>query len=856
MAQYTSFGYDFTSAGHSIWAFQAVTDPFNASYNAASSNSGRLVYDNSDGTKTWINGTGLNVNGVGTIGWTTLTSLEHRAADGTLLESITSLGTTGANPGGSGPNGLFYLLMAGADTATGSTGTDALHGGEGADVLYGGAGVDILGGGYGNDTFRLAAGDFVAGETIVGDQSGTDHGNDTLQLENVGSIDLRNGNVIGIDTVVYFSGTSSLTIGGTTGGTDEIKTFVGSAGADSLTLAAAAGMNLSSLVFTNWTAGQDTITIVLRGGNFGGVTGTVKNDIITFDLATAGGPSVNGEAGDDVFVFSGTSNGSFIIDGGIGADTIKAQNVTLDFSQTTFASIESFVFDSGASTVKFSQAQITSGNVPAFTGSANVDTIIISHPTNNAGHYSLDASTLVLNSWTDAADMVILDSNAGGGTGTLTGSSHRDTIYSHGGHDALNGKGGADLLYGGAFDDKFVFDAVALTDAQSAIIDHVMDYNLSEGDKIDLSALLSAAYNQGSGQPLSSLVRVVAGGGNYANLEIDINGTVGGANWTTIAHLDGVLPGSSISVILDSALPAGSTVKAGTSSRDFGGDWKSDIIWRNDAGATSMWAMNGSAIDHATSLGTMPATWTLAGTGDFNGDGKNDLLWRNETAGTAQIWNMNDGTILQANSLGIIPSNWKVLGVGDFNGDGMSDIVWRNNAGATSIWAMNGGVIHHTSTLGTVPTNWTLAGTGDFNGDGKSDLLWRNEAAGAAQIWDMNDGTILQANSLGIIPSNWKALGVGDFNGDGMSDIVWRNNAGATSIWAMNDGVIHHTSSLGTVPSNWNLAGTGDYNGDGKSDLLWRNETAGAAQIWNMNDGAILHANSLGVIPANWHIIA
>ncbi|MBR1123330.1 VCBS repeat-containing protein [Bradyrhizobium lablabi] len=296
---------------------------------------------------------------------------------------------------------------------------------------------------------------------------------------------------------------------------------------------------------------------------------------------------------------------------------------------------------------------------------------------------------------------------------------------------------------------------------------------------------------------------------------------------------------------------------AGTETRhDFNGDGNSDIVWRNDAGATSIWAMNDATILHSSSLGTMPAAWTLAGTGDFNGDGMSDLLWRNEAAGTAQIWDMNDGAILHANSLGIIPSNWHALGVGDFNGDGMSDIVWRNDAGATSIWAMNDGVIDHSNTLGTVPSTWTLAGTGDFNGDGNSDLLWRNEAAGTAQIWDMNDGAILHANSLGVIPSNWHILGVGDFNGDNMSDIVWRNGAGTTQIWDMNDGAILHTNSLGVIPANWQLEGTGDYNGDGKSDLLWRNETASAAQIWDMNDGTVLHANSLGVIPANWHIIA
>ena len=36
-------------------------------------------------------------------------------------------------------------------------------------------------------------------------------------------------------------------------------------------------------------------------------------------------------------------------------------------------------------------------------------------------------------------------------------------------------------------------------------------------------------------------------------------------------------------------------------------------------------------------------------------------------------------------TVGNIPTSWSVVGTGDFNGDGMTDIVWRDSVGDTSI---------------------------------------------------------------------------------------------------------------------------------------------------------------------------
>jgi hypothetical protein len=53
----------------------------------------------------------------------------------------------------------------------------------------------------------------------------------------------------------------------------------------------------------------------------------------------------------------------------------------------------------------------------------------------------------------------------------------------------------------------------------------------------------------------------------------------------------------------------------------------------------------------------VPTTWTMAQTGDFNGDRKSDLLWR-DTAGDTSIWFMNGVSVASTGNVGIIPTIW------------------------------------------------------------------------------------------------------------------------------------------------------------------------------------------------------
>ena len=138
---------------------------------------------------------------------------------------------------------------------------------------------------------------------------------------------------------------------------------------------------------------------------------------------------------------------------------------------------------------------------------------------------------------------------------------------------------------------------------------------------------------------------------------------------------------------------------------------------------------------------------------DFNGDGMSDILWRNDN-GAASIWMMDNGNVLSGNPLGIVPTDWKIAGTGDFNGDHKADILWHNDNGQTSIWDMDNGNVLSGNSLGLVPTDWKVAGTDDFDGDGKADILWRNDN-GQASVWDMDGGHVLSGNPVGFVPTDW-----------------------------------------------------------------------------------------------------
>ena len=133
---------------------------------------------------------------------------------------------------------------------------------------------------------------------------------------------------------------------------------------------------------------------------------------------------------------------------------------------------------------------------------------------------------------------------------------------------------------------------------------------------------------------------------------------------------------------------------------------------------------------------------------DFNGDGKADLVWRDTVNGTVAVWLMDGATVISSGITGGVPLNWKIVGLGDVDGDGKSDIVWRNTSdGDVALWLMNGVNIVLVASPGGAPLAWEISQVSDENGDGKSDIVWRNTSDGSVAVWLMNGATI---GSVGI----------------------------------------------------------------------------------------------------------
>ncbi|MEJ0077101.1 MAG: putative Ig domain-containing protein [Alphaproteobacteria bacterium] len=486
------------------------------------------------------------------------------------------------------------------------------------------------------------------------------------------------------------------------------------------------------------------------------------------------------------------------------------------------------------------------------------------------------------------------------GDNAVNGGAGNDTLIGFAGNDILNGLAGADVLLGGAGSDTFILNGASVADALSgAGFDHIADYdrnaglfNAAEGDLIDLSQILQGP--SGSGQPLGALVRAVQAG-DGALLEVDTDGTPNGEKWITIARLEGIRFGDTVSVNLTASAGGAATIAVmQPSTGDFSSDHSSDILWRTDGGALAIWDLNGTAIAGADNLriGTTiinadAPNWHILGTGDFNGDGHADILWASDQ-GYAAVWELDGNQIKLQDSLrsGADPvtrpdPSWHIAGSNDFDGDGKADVLWRTDSGTLAIWEIDGTQLKSADLIrsGSASVNapgadWHIAGTNDFDGDGKADILWRTDS-GTLAIWEMegtqvkftgyvNNGT----DAVGAPGPDWHIAGTADFDGDGKADILWRTDSGSLAIWEMNGtqikfaGYVNNgTDAVGAPGPDWHVERLGDYDGDGKNDLLWRTDS-GSLAIWEMDGTRVKFAgyvnngtDAIGAPGPDWHIV-
>jgi hypothetical protein len=226
---------------------------------------------------------------------------------------------------------------------------------------------------------------------------------------------------------------------------------------------------------------------------------------------------------------------------------------------------------------------------------------------------------------------------------------------------------------------------------------------------------------------------------------------------------------------------------------------------------------------------------------DFNGDGKSDILWRNTASGDINVWFMNGATITGDTWLPrVTDQQWQIVGIGDFNGDGSADLLWRYTpSGDMNLWFVNGGIVTGDAWLPRVSDpQWQVAGIGDFNKDGKSDVVWRHTVSGDIDVWFVNGGIVTGDAWLPrVTDQQWQIAGVGDFNGDGGGDIVWRYlPSGDIDVWLMNGTTVTSDAWLPRVSNpQWQINAIADINGDGTSDIIWRHTVSGDINVWFLN---------------------
>jgi Ca2+-binding RTX toxin-like protein len=362
-------------------------------------------------------------------------------AQGDTLFSIEGLVGTAFNDtltGDAGANTIY--AQNGNDRVFGGAGVDALYGGEGNDSLFGGADADALNGDNGFDFARY---DTSSAAVTVNLSTGTGLGGDAAG-DVLFSIEGLVGSAFS-DTLTGDANANSLY--GLTGN-DSLN---GGAGADDLH--GDAGFD-----FARYDASSSAVTVNLATGagsggdaagdtlyEIEGVVGSAYNDVVTGDGAAN---SLYGVAGDD------------ILSGGAGADDLWGG----DGNDTLFggADADALHGDGGFDFARYdASASAVTVNLATGVGSGG----------DAAGDSLFGIEGLVGSAFGD----------------TLTGDANSNTFYALDGDDTLQGGGGADFLIGGAGADHFVY--TALSDSTTGAADQILDFNLGQNDRIDLSAI-------------------------------------------------------------------------------------------------------------------------------------------------------------------------------------------------------------------------------------------------------------------------------------------------------------------------------------------------------------------------------
>lgn len=460
--------------------------------------------------------------------------------DGTLFD-LTGGMTFTALTAGQTVNGLYHQ----DDVLIGSSGNENLYGRGGLDILIGGLGSDRLDGGDDNDIADYSAsnaainvdlstntvsGGHAQGDTLVSiegvigsdyDDTITGSDGDNVLSGGAGNDTLSGG--LGNDEYRYMSGNDMIT---ETGGLDDTLhldiPFPTEADPDRVKLVRyiSSPDDLQIRVDLSAASNESDVGVITVADYFdaseaGLIERIVFNDaqdrtldsfeVITFadgETANIDGVSIGGHQKDIIY---GTGL----------AETINAGD-GLDFVYGNGGGDTIHGGDSG-------DALFGWDGDDTIYGDAGDDFIFGDDNDTNAANTGVD--TLHGGSGSDWID-------GGNGNDTLYGGTEMDFLLGGAGNDILYGEAGDDHLMGGVGADTFVWLSGDL-----GSIDAVYDFNVSEGDVIDISDILTG-YVEGTSD-ITEFVQISSANGTDSILSIDVNG--GADDFVPIAVLYGTV---------------------------------------------------------------------------------------------------------------------------------------------------------------------------------------------------------------------------------------------------------------------------------------------------------------------------
>ena len=336
----------------------------------------------------------------------------------------------------------------GSDTLAGGVGDDILDGGAGSDNLDGSDGRDYLDGGAGADTMQGGA------------------GNDAYVVDDAGDRVFENAPQDDYD-VVYASVSWSLAASQT------VEALYANAGSRGITLK---GNELSNSLFSGNAsdrleggASDDHYYVNDVGDQVVEALGEGRDTVVT----TVSCRLAVGQEIEELRVVSKTATTAVTLTGN-------------EFANKIVGNAGANVLDGG-------------GGIDALYGEAGNDTYLVDNAGDQvfegAGKGTDAVSARV--SYTLAAGQEIEELRAASKTGVaalvLTGNGIDNKIVANAGNNVLNGKGGADLLYGLSGQDTFVFD----TALGSGNVDHITDFSVAD-DTIRLSKAIFTALSGGT----------------------------------------------------------------------------------------------------------------------------------------------------------------------------------------------------------------------------------------------------------------------------------------------------------------------------------------------------------------------